>query len=103
LAAIGESGRLLDVRDASEDEEILDWIAQYADDCLVAIDAPIVVTNVTGQRPCERDLSTVFRRFNAGTHPTNLTKPEFAAGSRALALCERARLEVDPVSNLTVR
>lgn len=103
LAAVDESGVLLDLRDATEDEEILEWIAQYADDCLVAIDAPIVVTNEAGQRPCERDVSAVFRRFNAGTHPTNLAKPEFADGSRALALCEQAGLEIDPATKATRR
>ena len=40
---------------------------------LIAVDAPLVVANETGARECDRRLSQVFRRFEAGTHPANRT------------------------------
>ena len=41
----------------------------------VAIDAPLIVRNKTGSRPCEKALNTVYQRFWAGAHPTNLKTP----------------------------
>ena len=38
--------------------------------------------NATGSRPAEKALSSDFRRFDAGTHPSNTGKPEFADGTR---------------------
>jgi predicted RNase H-like nuclease len=58
-------------------------------DCLAAIDAPIVVTNATGSRPAEQQLSKDFRRYEAATHPSNTSKPEFANGTRAARLARR--------------
>ena len=46
-------------------------------DCLVAIDAPLIVTNATGNRPAEAALNRDFARFDAGAHPSNTGKPEF--------------------------
>ena len=39
---------------------------------VVAIDAPLVVTNAEGCRPCERALSKVFGSAGASTHSSNL-------------------------------
>ena len=39
----------------------------------VAIDAPLIINNRHGQRPCERALSTVYRNKYAGCHPSNLS------------------------------
>ena len=36
---------------------------------LVAIDAPLVVTNLKGARPAERELNSVFNVFEAGARP----------------------------------
>jgi len=38
----------------------------------VAIDAPLIVRNQSGSRPCEKALNTAYQRFWAGAHPTNL-------------------------------
>ena len=61
------------------------------DDCLVAFDAPLVVNNPTGQRPSEAALNRDFAKFEAGAHPTNTGKPEFAGTPRAARLADRAR------------
>lgn len=37
----------------------------------MAVDAPLVVPNETGWRPCERLLAQAFRRFEAAPYPAN--------------------------------
>ncbi len=60
--------------------EILAWVREQAGDgdAIAAIDAPTVIANELGIRPCERGLNADFRRFHAGAHPANLSRP-FAA------------------------
>jgi predicted RNase H-like nuclease/ppGpp synthetase/RelA/SpoT-type nucleotidyltranferase len=99
LAVIDDGARLLHVSAARTDDEIAAALAAYVEgDCLAAIDAPIIVTNTTGSRPCERQLSQDFRRFDAATHPSNTAKPEFANGTRAARVAKRLGLDIDPQS-----
>lgn len=42
------------------------------DAALLAVDAPLIVRNPKGQRPCESQLNADFRRHHAGAHPSNL-------------------------------
>ena len=37
----------------------------------VAIDAPLVVPNATGQRPVDRLVTRQYGRFHAGAYPAN--------------------------------
>ena len=69
-----------------------------ADDCVVGIDAPLIVTNPTGNRPCEAALNRDFRGFEAGAHPSNTGKPEFANGTRGARLAAALDLDLDPHS-----
>jgi len=99
LAVIDDDARLLFVSAVRTDDEIEAALAAYvAGDCLAAIDAPIVVTNATGSRPAEQQLSRDFRRYDAATHPSNTGKPEFANGTRAARLAKRLGLDIDPQS-----
>ncbi|TIC86397.1 DUF429 domain-containing protein [Nocardioides sp. GY 10127] len=100
LAVIDEQARLLHVSTVRSDDEIVEALAPFTDGpCAVGIDAPIVVANATGSRPAEQALSKDFRRFEAGTHPSNTGKPEFAGGrTRARVLCKRLQLDPDPRS-----
>ena len=99
LAVLDEEARLLHVSTVHTDDEIEAHLAPYLDGpCLVAIDAPLIVTNATGSRPAEQELSRDFRRFEAATHPSNTSKPEFVAGSRGARVCRRLRLDMDPRS-----
>ena len=88
LAVLDDAGRLVHVSAVRTDEEILAALAPYVEgDCLVAIDAPLIVTNPTGNRPAEAALNRDFARFDAGAHPSNTGKPEFSddpAGRRAV-------------------
>ncbi len=99
LAVLDGSGRLLHVSAAHTDEEILTALAPYAEgDCLVAIDAPLIVTNPTGNRPAEAALNKDFARFDAGAHPSNTGKPEFSGVPRGAELCQALGLDMNPRS-----
>lgn len=104
LAVLDADGRLAHVSAVRTDEEVTAALAAYvAGDCLVAIDAPLVVKNATGSRPAEKALSKDFRRFDAGTHPSNTGKPEFAAGSRGARVAKALGLDIDPRSGRSRR
>ena len=82
-----------------DDASIRAAIAPYVEgDCLVAFDAPLVVNNPTGQRPSEAALNRDFAKFEAGAHPTNTGKPEFAGTPRAARLATALDLDIDPES-----
>lgn len=95
VAVLDDDGRLELVTGATDDASIARALAPYAErDVVVAIDAPIVVTNATGARAAERALGADFARFDAGAHPTNTGRPEFAEGSRASRLVAALDLTV---------
>ncbi len=99
LAVLDDDGRLVHVSAATTDDTIIAALAPYVGGaCLVAIDAPLVVTNATGNRPAEADLNKDFRAFEAGAHPTNTGKAEFRDGPRGGRLAETLGLEMDPAS-----
>lgn len=99
IAVLDDAGTLVRLCAAREDAEIVAAIEPYAGDCLLAVDAPLVVTNPTGNRPCEAALNRDFRAFDAGTHPANTGRPWFADGTRAARLAAALRspaIEVYP-------
>lgn len=99
VAIVDSDGALVSVGAVGDDDEILTALHPYVrGDCLVAFDAPLVVNNPTGQRPAETALNRDFRRYEAGTHPCNTGKPEFADGPRAGRLAATLGLDLDPRS-----
>lgn len=99
VAVVDADGHLVHLGAARDDADILAALAPYVSgDCLVAFDAPLVVTNATGQRPAEAALNRDFRRFEAGAHPSNTAKPEFAETPRAARLVRALGLDMDPHS-----
>ena len=101
LAVLDEDGRLLHVSAAGSDDEIVDALAPYVEgDCVVAVDAPLIVPNATGNRPAEAALNRDFARFDAGAHPANTGKPELGGpgGPRGARLCSRLGLDMNPRS-----
>ncbi len=99
LAVLDAEGRLVHVSSVRTDEEIREALAAYVDGpCRVGIDAPLIVTNPTGSRVAEEELNRDFRGFEAGAHPSNTGKPEFADGTRGARLCKLLRLDMDPAS-----
>ncbi|OBG38784.1 DUF429 domain-containing protein [Mycobacterium sp. E3198] len=99
IAVLDADGRLVHVSAVRDDAAVLAALSPYVrGDCLVAFDAPLVVTNPTGQRPAEAALNRDFRRFEAGAHPCNTGKPEFAGGPRGGRLAAALGLDLDPRS-----
>jgi predicted RNase H-like nuclease/ppGpp synthetase/RelA/SpoT-type nucleotidyltranferase len=95
LAVLDGDARLHHLSTVRTDDEIVAALAPYLEPPVLAgIDAPLVVTNARGSRPAEQELSRDFRRFEAGTHPANTGKPEFADGTRGARICERLGLVV---------
>lgn len=85
VALTDERGALLRSASVTTDEQIANFLTGNSP-AVIAIDAPIIVTNTSGMRECERDLSKDFRRFHAGTHPTNLGRPSMQPEPRAKRL-----------------
>ena len=99
VAAVDAHGVLRHVGAAGTDADILSQLEPYvSDDCVVAFDAPLVVTNPSGTRACEAALNRDFRRFEAGAHPANTGLPWFADGGRGARLCAGLELDLDPRS-----
>jgi predicted RNase H-like nuclease len=92
LAAIHDARPVLEQHAIARLEtmtEILDWISGQVgtDDAVIGVDAPLVIPNATGIREGERHLNAEYRRYDAGCHPANLSRPFAAhvlAFSRAL-------------------
>ena len=100
VAVVDADGRLVHLGAVRDDTAVLEALSPYLRaDCLVAFDAPLVVTNPTGQRPAEAALNRDFRRFEAGAHPANTSKPEFAEMPRAARLAGALDLDMDPRSS----
>jgi predicted RNase H-like nuclease len=99
VAAIDSDGRLMHVGVAQDDASIEAAVAPYVDDeCLVAIDAPLIVNNPTGYRLCETALNRDFQRFEAGARPAYTDKPEFK-DPRATRIATALGLDMDPTSS----
>jgi len=103
VAAVDSDGRLLHVGIAEDDSSIIDAVAPFTgEDCLVAIDAPLIVTNPTGYRAAETAFNRDFQKFDAGAYPANTTNPLFNP-PRAAALATSLGLDMDPNSNSSRR
>jgi predicted RNase H-like nuclease len=100
VAVVDADGSLVRIGAVRDDAAVLAALHPYVQgDCLVAFDAPLVVTNRTGQRPAETALNRDFRRFEAGAHPANTGKPEFADVPRGARLARALGLDMDPWSS----
>ncbi|MDE1866065.1 MAG: DUF429 domain-containing protein [Candidatus Micrarchaeota archaeon] len=68
-----KQGKLVSAGLALSDEEILDSVSKATgmNPALIAIDAPLVVPNKTGRREAERIVGDLFRKYDAGAHPSN--------------------------------
>lgn len=62
---------------ARSQAEALAWIRERAAgaNAMIAIDAPTIIRNAAGQRPGERELNAVFRKYLLNCHPANLGRP----------------------------
>lgn len=97
IAEVTDDGRLVRCISVRTDDEITDVIAPLLGTAsVVAFDAPLIVSNPTGQRACERDLARHFASFHAGPHPTNTNRPHMHPLPRAQRLARTLGLLLDP-------
>ncbi|MEO7061934.1 MAG: DUF429 domain-containing protein, partial [Lapillicoccus sp.] len=95
LAVLDDEGRLAHLSSAVGDRAIIQALRPYVDgDVLVAVDAPLVVANATGNRPAEAALGRDFARFDAGAHPVNTGRPGFEESPRGARLAASLGLEI---------
>jgi len=80
VAAIDRSGAVIDCGWTRGVEETTEWLAGTAVDgsTLVFVDAPLVVDNPAGQRPCERDVGRRYGRWKVSANSTNQGSPRQA-------------------------
>ena len=98
VAVLDRDGKLTHVGVAGDDADVLAQLKPYvAGDCVVAFDAPLVVTNPTSNRPCEAALNRDFRRFDAGTHPGWAALQKSVATATRKSQPRRAEDPVDAV------
>ncbi|WIM86186.1 DUF429 domain-containing protein [Candidatus Mycobacterium wuenschmannii] len=103
VAVVDADGRLLHVGSAHDDESIEAAIEPYVSgDCLVAIDAPLIVPNLTGARPCETALNRDFHTFDAGARPAFANNPAFKH-PRGARIAAALTLDMDPTSSSSRR
>ncbi len=96
LAALDATGRLVASSSVRTDDEIAAFVAQHSPgDTVAAIDAPLVVPNLTGMRPCEAQVTREFGPYHAGAYPANRANPHFDP-PRGEVLAERFGWVTDP-------
>lgn len=96
LAVVDAEGSLRASASVHTDAEIRDVLAPYAAAlATVAVDAPLIVTNPSGQRTCEREIGAVFGRYGAGAYPANTSNPHFNP-PRAATLATAFGWNTDP-------
>ncbi len=81
------------------DEEILGFIGKVAPTgpALLAVDAPLLVPNENGTRPCDRELSRFYRKAKAMAYPANRRRvtrgEELLVALARLGFSHRAEVE----------
>jgi predicted RNase H-like nuclease len=74
----------------SDPQSIVDFILSHrADSTIVAIDAPLIIENSDGQRPCETLISKRFWSAHAGAHTSNLKLYPAGGGVRLARSLQR--------------
>ena len=58
-------------------EKIVDWIEDEPGDWVVAIDAPLRITNPKGSREAEKQVRKRYKKFSVGAYPSNTNRPQF--------------------------
>lgn len=83
LVAVGDS-----IRDLSQVAQFIS--AHLSTDAVVAIDAPLVIANETGQRPCETAVGSRYGARDASCHTSNLRLyPDASSVTLARTLVQR--------------
>jgi histidinol-phosphate phosphatase family protein len=78
--------------DLYTEDEILKFVTEAnpaGDGLLVAVDAPLRVPNETGARACDREVASVYGRFQAAPYPANRLALRRYGGLRGEAISHR--------------
>jgi predicted RNase H-like nuclease len=95
--------RVIDSGALRTDEEIVGFVRPWlSPTTIVAVDAPLVVPNLSGQRPAERLVATLFGAAGGSAHSANRSRPNFVDGGRGARLARTLGLSVDPAAPLPV-
>jgi histidinol-phosphate phosphatase family protein len=90
---LSADGHVLDASAGlGHDDEIVRFITDAVPEGtpgLVAIDAPLAVPNLVGGRLCDRQVTSVFGRFQAAPYPANRRNLDRYGGLRAEAITQR--------------
>ncbi|MDJ0792206.1 MAG: DUF429 domain-containing protein [Acidimicrobiia bacterium] len=74
VCALSRDGQVLGEGILRTDDELLQWVRDHAArSAAIAIDAPLLVPNETGKRPCETAVAQAYGSRHAGPHPSNRT------------------------------
>ncbi|WP_129336342.1 DUF429 domain-containing protein [Cellulomonas endophytica] len=97
VAVLDEAGCLVHSSSVVTDEELDAVVRTHTAGAPVvsAIDAPLVVPNLTGMRPAERLVTQHFGRYAAGAYPANRSNRHFDP-PRGERLAQRHGWTVDP-------
>jgi predicted RNase H-like nuclease len=78
-------------RDVTSMAGVVDFVTAHSlTDSVVAIDASLIVNNATGQRPCEKLISTRFGKYDAACHTSNLGRPHATTGMQLVGELEKS-------------
>ena len=84
VVAVDRSGRILDAGWTVGVAATAQWMATWAgDDSIAMVDAPLVVFNPSGQRPCEREVGRRYGRWKVSANSSNLALPALAGRGAA--------------------
>ncbi|MEV7345867.1 DUF429 domain-containing protein [Streptomyces sp. NPDC093544] len=80
VAVIDGLGQVIDCGWTRGLEETMSWLGEVVVDgaSLCFVDAPLVVDNPTGQRPCEREVGRRYGRWKVSANSTNQGSPRLA-------------------------
>lgn len=88
VAALDAAGRVLDAGRTVGLEETLAWVDRVAGpDALLFVDAPLVVENAAGMRPCDRQTGQRYGRWWVSANAVNLASPRLAGVRLRERLC----------------
>lgn len=88
VVALEPSGEIIGAGWTIGLDSTVEWIEQFAiDDCLLFIDAPLVISNATGQRLAEKQVGQRYWRWKVSANSTNIASTR-QAGVRLRELLE---------------
>jgi len=95
VAVLNDAGKLVSCRSVVTDEKLAAGLPSGSG-LVVAIDAPLIVRNQTGQRRCEKRVGQLYGYANASAHTSNLSRAQFRPEPRGARLAHRFGWDLDP-------